>query len=104
MFYISDYEGDHGSDKCSVFGIDKNEYDIISKRFQIVPTFFSEKYVDRYIVPCNPWIVMRILGENFGYHLTVTPMNGRIESQSGERRTCIWTMVSSKKAAKSFSD
>ena len=41
---------------------------------------------------------MRILGENFGYTLTVTPLSGRVEGPTGERRTEVWTMVSAKKA------
>ena len=41
---------------------------------------------------------MRMLGEQFGYTFTVTPLGGRIEGPTGERRTEIWTMVSARKS------
>ena len=49
---------------------------------------------DRYVYHRNPWLAMRILGENFGYYLSVTPLGGRVEQATGERRTCVWTLVS----------
>ena len=50
---------------------------------------------------CSPWRAMRMLGEQFGYTFTVTPLGGRIEGPTGERRTEIWTMVSARKLTKS---
>ena len=95
-----DLENDYGCNKCCIFGISRIEYETITKKFRIVPTQFSEEYIDRYVVNSNPWSIMRIMGENFGYILTVTPLQGRIEGPTGERRTCIWTMVSSSRASK----
>ena len=95
-----DLENDHSCSKCSVFGINKQEYDTISQKFRMIPQNYRDDHTDRYFVHCSPWQAMRILGENFGYALTVTPLHGRIESASGERRTCVWTMVSSRKSIK----
>ena len=60
--------------------------------------YFSQNvlFVCRYLVQANPWVVMRILGETFGYTFSVTPMHGRIEAPTGDRRTCVWTLVSTK--------
>ena len=66
--------------------------------FQITPKTYSYEKCDRVSVFCSPWRAMRILGENFGYTLTVTPLSGRVEGPTGERRTEVWTMVSAKKA------
>ena len=66
--------------------------------FQITPKTYSYDKCDRVTVYCSPWRAMRILGENFGYTLTVTPLSGRVEGPTGERRTEVWTMVSAKKA------
>ena len=44
---------------------------------------------------------MRELGENFGYYLPVTPLTGPVvgvgDRVGGDRKTCVWTLVSSKK-------
>ena len=61
---------------------------------------YSEDHTDRYLVHCSPWQAMRILGENFGYALTVTPLHSKIKGASGDRSTTIWTMVSSSKRFK----
>ena len=37
---------------------------------------------------------MRQLGENFGYYLPVTPLVGRVDGPTGDRRTCVWTLQS----------
>ena len=33
---------------------------------------------------CSPWRAMRMLGEQFGYTFTVTPLGGRIEGPTGK--------------------
>ena len=43
---------------------------------------------------------MRQLGENFGYYVPVTPLTGQVSGVSGDRKTCIWTLVSSKEKQK----
>ncbi len=53
----------------------------------------------RYVVLCNPWKAMRVLG-SFGYTLTVTPLGGRVETGEGEKRTCVWTLVRSRAVEK----
>ena len=90
-------ESDHTCKKCSVFGLSDLEYEAITKFYKVTPTFYNEDQTDRHLVHCNPWTLMRILGENFGYSLTVTPLFGRIPAPSGERKTCVWTLVSSSK-------
>ena len=40
---------------------------------------------------------MRHLGEKFGYYVPVTPLTGRVECNSGDRKTCIWTLHSTNK-------
>ncbi len=46
----------------------------------------------RYVVHCNAWKAMRVLGE-FGYTITVTPLDGRVIVGDGEKRTCIFTLI-----------
>ena len=53
---------------------------------------------ERYVYHKSPWTAMRILG-SFGYHFPVTPLGGRVDTPTGERRTCIWTMVRTDAAA-----
>jgi hypothetical protein len=46
------------------------------------------------VVKTNPWKVMRVLGSDFGYRFTVTPLGGSpVVQATGERRTCIWTLI-----------
>jgi hypothetical protein len=88
-----DAENDYACSKCCLFGINEEEYHMLGRHAKIVPTEFNQMS-DRHMVHASPWNVM---GENFGYHLTVTPLGGRVEGPTGERRTCIFTMVSAKK-------
>lgn len=93
-----DAENDYACDKCCIFGVNEEEYIALSEVAVITPRRFTVEHCDRIMVRCSPWRAMRVLGENFGYTFTVTPLGGRIEGPTGERRTEIWTMVSSIKS------
>lgn len=91
-----DAESDYGAEKCNIYGVNEEEYNALSAIALVTPKHFTFEHCDRVTVRCSPWRAMRVLGENFGYTFTVTPLGGRIESpNSGERRTQVWTMVSS---------
>ena len=45
----------------------------------------------------SPWRAMRQLGEKFGYYVPITPLTGRVECPSGDRKTVIWTLHCNKK-------
>lgn len=86
-----DQESDFVCRKCCVYGINEEEYNAIQAKFPINPRQFSWE-ANRFVVHANPWSVMRILAEAYGYHYTVTPLGGRVESATGERRTCVWSL------------
>lgn len=89
-----DAENDYACDRTCIFGLNEEEFDVLSKLVRINPRAYNLE-AERYVVRCNPWSLMRILGETFGYHYEVTPLGGRVDGPTGERRTCIWTMVAS---------
>ena len=95
-----DHENDFGSEKCCIFGLSQDEFAALEKvARKMAPREFNMTTCDRVMVHCSAWRAMRVLGENFGYTLTVTPIGGRVEGPTGERRTCIWTLVSAVKPA-----
>ena len=65
----------------------------------LTTTFHNEKIL-KHIFSSSPWRAMRQLGENFGYYVPVTPLTGQVSGVSGDRKTCIWTLVSSKEKQK----
>lgn len=85
-----DVENDFQASKCILFGINASEFGIIAAQAEIRPRHFDPN-VERYVVARNPWTIMRILG-SLGYHHPVTPISGRVDGPTGERRTCIWTL------------
>jgi hypothetical protein len=55
---------------------------------------FNIAETNRVVINTNPWRVMRVLGSEFGYHYSVTPLGGTpVVSTTGERRTCVWTLI-----------
>ena len=54
----------------------------------------SKKCINLGFYFSSPWRAMRQLGEKFGYYIPVTPLTGRVECHSGDRKTCIWTLHS----------
>ena len=96
--FTRDAENDYKATRCNIFGLSQEEYVLLSEAAKITPKNYTYENCDRVTVWCSPWRAMRILGENFGYTLTVTPLSGRVEGPTGERRTEVWTMVSAKKA------
>ena len=95
--FTRDAENDYKATRCNVFGLNHEEYTVLSEVAKITPKVYTYELCDRVTVWCSPWRAMRILGENFGYTFTVTPISGPIAGPTGERRTEVWTMVSSKK-------
>ena len=96
--FTRDAENDYKATRCNIFGLSQEEYVLLSEAAKITPKNYTYENCDRVTVWCSPWRAMRILGENFGYTLTVTPLSGRVEGPTGERRTEVWTMVCAKKA------
>ena len=117
-----DGEGDYVATKCSVFGINEEEYNMLGSVCEIRPKYFTLE-AERFMVLCrwveyqtttfitnhsiiltsiknqwpnyynfSPWKAMRKLGDNFGYYLPVPPLTGRVEGNTGDRKTCIWTL------------
>ena len=84
------------SQRCCIFGITEEELIALQERgIQTRPRNFHPS-ADRYVLHCNPWKAMRVLGR-FGYHFPCMSIIGLVEGASGERRTCYWTMISERR-------
>ena len=94
---VRNMENDYSATKCNLFGLNREEYEAVASVAQVNPRVYGIDTCDRITVRCSPWRAMRVLGERFGYTFTVTPLGGRVEGPTGDRRTEIWTMVSSRK-------
>ncbi len=89
-------ENDYTCRRCCLFGISEEEYNALKEqRIEVRPQRFHPG-AERYLLHCNAWSAMRALGR-FGYHFPVMPILGLVEGATGERRVCIWTMVSERK-------
>jgi len=85
-------EGHHYAEISSIFGINQDEFECLRDRgLKLKPSKF-EKSQDRFQVHCSPWTVMRHLAHQFGYEIPVMPIGGLIQSDAGERRTCVFTI------------
>merc|ERR1712066_705699 len=87
-----DMDGHHYAEICSVFGINQEELETIqSHGLETKPKKYDLKK-DRYQVLGSPFKVMKILSEGFGYSIPVCPIEGLVQSDAGDRRTCIFTI------------
>ncbi len=78
---------------CCVFGITEEEHAALRAEVgQVRPEQFSEA-ADRYVLGCNAWRAMRILGR-FGFHLAAKPLGGRVKGPAGNRTVAIYTLFS----------
>jgi len=92
-------EGDFDLNRCTVFGINKEEHTIISVRHSL--EIFPREFINstgggggpkRYRVHASPWRVMRILG-SLGYQIPVTPAGLRIKLSTREGRQAVYTLT-----------
>ena len=60
---------------CCVFGIDEEEFNTLKAipESMIAPSTFDESAA-RFVVKLNPWLVMRVLGEQHGHILPQQPL------------------------------
>eukprot|EP00090_Calanus_glacialis_P038432 TRINITY_DN67069_c0_g1_i1.p1 TRINITY_DN67069_c0_g1~~TRINITY_DN67069_c0_g1_i1.p1 ORF type:complete len:114 (-),score=24.67 TRINITY_DN67069_c0_g1_i1:120-461(-) len=87
-----DMEGHHYAEKCSVFGINATELAALQRNGLVTRPREFNPTSDRFQVLASPWSVMRFLGSEFGYAIPVMPIGGLVQSDAGERRTCIFTL------------
>ncbi len=86
-----DFDSDYVSRKCNVYGVEEAEYNALAAVAEVRPRRWAAD-AERIVVLCNPWRAMRALGR-LGYYFSTRPLGGRVGTESGERRVCIWTMV-----------
>lgn len=85
-------EGHHYADKSCVFGLSREEVEAVQAAGLVTRPRQHTETQDRYQVLASPWSVMRVLAMKFGYEIPVMPIGGLINCDSGERRTCIFTV------------
>jgi len=84
--------GHHYAEVCSVFGISAEELSTLHREgLESKPKKYTPG-TDRYQVLASPFRVMKIMSEYFGYTVPVCPIEGQVQSDAGERRTCIFTI------------
>ena len=72
---IRNAENDYVAGKCCLFGLSEEEYEALASVALLTPRNFSFEHCDRITARCSPWRAMRVLGEQFGYTYTVTPLD-----------------------------
>ena len=58
---VRERENDYMCDKTCVFGIDADEHAALAAAAEVRPVVFDVA-ANRFVVMCNPWTVMRVLG------------------------------------------
>merc|ERR1712013_320484 len=89
-----DMEGHHYAEKCSVFGINATELAALQRHGIVTRPREFNPTSDRFQALASPFRVMKLLSEYFGYTVDNCPIEGRVNSEAGERRTCIYTLQS----------
>lgn len=84
---------DYDASQCIVFGINSQEFELLTSLdgVEAKPRDFQNN-CPRFVFKCTPWIVMRALGENFGY---IVPENlmGLTAARSDNVTTVVLNLV-----------